>query len=400
MPCTFALIESLTTPTALGLLLVAGLAVGVALGLAWSLWRLRRRVEDVAGDREHLVTEIERLESRETILNHLAAIGETFARTNRLKPVLDATLDGVREIGGSEQVLLQYMPGEGDRMCLQVEQTDGARVVLPDELVEDVATGGRKLLVPRLEVEPRYADLLEAGFHSVVAAPIPGMYRDDTERFIGVVVALDTEQAAFNTRHLENLAAFAHHAGSVIEAARLHEHSTELSIRDGLTGLFNRQHFMKMLGHEVSRSGRSMTQFSVALADLDGFRSVNERFGHDMGNAVLKNLSETLATALRSTDVVARYGGGAFAMLLPETDGPGGKQVAENLLKRLKETVYRTPEGETFQVTATLSVATYFVDGQNAGELVTEAERVLELGKVQGKNRVVCAFEQAGSRAE
>ncbi|MEW5755272.1 MAG: diguanylate cyclase [Pseudomonadota bacterium] len=110
----------------------------------------------------------------------------------------------------------------------------------------------------------------------------------------------------------------------------------ESSVRDPLTGLFNRRHLESTLAKEFNRSKRYDLPFSLLLLDLDHFKSINDNHGHLAGDEVLKTAAERFLGSIRDSDTLARYGGEEFAILLPETDGPGALVVAERLRKNIE----------------------------------------------------------------
>ena len=122
------------------------------------------------------------------------------------------------------------------------------------------------------------------------------------------------------------------------ELAEANAKLRDLSITDDLTGLFNRRYLVRALEAEFIRALRYKRNFSVLLFDVDDFKQVNDRHGHSCGDAVLKNLASLIRGCLRSSDMVARYGGDEIAILLPETDKSKATEVAEKLRRLIEET--------------------------------------------------------------
>ena len=157
----------------------------------------------------------------------------------------------------------------------------------------------------------------------------------------------------------------------------------ELAITDELTGLFNRRHGTEVLQQEIDRAGRTGRPFGFILLDIDHFKQVNDRFGHDVGDRVLVDVASLLRSRLRKRDVAARWGGEEFAIILPETDRAGGRQFAVDLLQRMQE--IRTHDGNG--VSASFGVADYRGD-ESVSELVKRADRLMYRAKHQGRGRV------------
>lgn len=163
-----------------------------------------------------------------------------------------------------------------------------------------------------------------------------------------------------------------------------------LSALDGLTGLLNRAYFEARYQAEVTRARRHGHPLAVALLDLDRYKSFNDRYGHASGDVALRVLAQTLVRGLRTTDIVARYGGDEFVVLLPET-GPGA---AFDKLEQLRLAVAREefsiPRHDlTAQITLSAGVACLPDDGTDPVELLEVADRRLFAAKDGGRNRVV-----------
>jgi diguanylate cyclase (GGDEF)-like protein len=162
----------------------------------------------------------------------------------------------------------------------------------------------------------------------------------------------------------------------------------EISIRDGLTGLYNHRHFQNVLKHEFAMVRRNSSDLSCFMIDLDFFKEVNDTFGHTFGDFVLKRFAKLLKKAVRETDILARYGGEEFALLLPHTSLEGALVVAEKIRKKAEECIYES-EGHKKRVTASVGVASYRTHHpSSSSELVAFADKALYRAKADGRNRV------------
>jgi diguanylate cyclase (GGDEF)-like protein len=156
---------------------------------------------------------------------------------------------------------------------------------------------------------------------------------------------------------------------------------------DGLTGLANRRSFDDELALEWRRAERVGDSLALVLADLDSFKSVNDRFGHQAGDAVLRRVAVILDSGGRQVDLAARYGGEEFAVLAPGTDLEGATRLAERLRSELEATTVTLPDGREIQVTSSFGVAVKAnLDGPE--DLVAAADEALYDAKRNGKNRV------------
>ena len=183
-------------------------------------------------------------------------------------------------------------------------------------------------------------------------------------------------------------------AAIALENARLHDIVQWQAITDELTGLVNRRRFLEALRSEITRGRRLGGRLSVVLADLDGFKSINDRFGHHAGDEVLIAFADLLRAHGRDVDVAARLGGEEFAILLPETGLEGASAVADRLRRSLAELRIRVGIGEEVSVTASFGVAE-LGDAQSVDGLLRAADSALYRAKERGKNRVELAGEDA-----
>ena len=176
-------------------------------------------------------------------------------------------------------------------------------------------------------------------------------------------------------------------ASIALENARLHRAVEQQAITDHLTGLANRRRFTESLSLEVSRAERFSGTLSLVLADLDDFKRVNDLYGHQVGDQVLRRFAEVMLESVREFDLAVRHGGEEFAVLLPETDMEGGARLAERLADALRATRFTSESGETFAVTSSFGVSAFPASGSTE-QLMLDADRALYRAKKEGKNRV------------
>lgn len=174
-----------------------------------------------------------------------------------------------------------------------------------------------------------------------------------------------------------------------LASANVERKMTEMALTDPLTGLFNRRQMNQRLQEEVARFRRNNTNFSVIIADVDHFKGVNDRYGHDMGDKVLARVALIFAETLRGGDAIARWGGEEFLVLLPGTHLKAAQEVAQRL-RLAAETRLGVIEGLTTMITVTLGVATFSAT-DSLEMCLKEADEALYRGKSEGRNRVVSA---------
>jgi len=190
---------------------------------------------------------------------------------------------------------------------------------------------------------------------------------------------IDSEQVTL-------LSIVAHAVGGAINNAKVFSRTLRESIHDELTGLYNRRFFNERLFDEVERSRRYGADFSIIIADIDHFKRVNDTHGHPTGDKVLIQVASTLQHHIRSSDMVARFGGEEFAILLLNADKAFAVSIAEQLRKELSDTPIAAINNE--RMTASFGVATFGKDSISFEGLVAKADQALYLAKTNGRNRV------------
>jgi diguanylate cyclase (GGDEF)-like protein len=175
-------------------------------------------------------------------------------------------------------------------------------------------------------------------------------------------------------------------------AARAQRHARDEALRasrfDALTGLYNRGFFFTMMEQEIRRSERMDRGFTVLMLDLDDLKPVNDRFGHQWGDRLLRATAETIRRTIRFTDAAARYGGDEFVILLPETDAPGGYVVGEKLRKDIADVALHAAD-RIVRSSVSVGLVNYPDDGTTIEQLVAAADVAMYEAKRRGKNRIV-----------
>lgn len=180
----------------------------------------------------------------------------------------------------------------------------------------------------------------------------------------------------------------AHEAAMALDNARLYETARNLADRDPLTGFHNHRYLHERLTEEVVRATRTRQPLSVLMLDLDDFKLVNDSFGHLYGDRMLVHVADLMRSALRLSDVPARYGGDEFAVILPDTPREGAARVADRLLEAFRGSPFAADGRQSLPVGASLGIATYPDDGRTATELIMVADRGLYDAKNAGGNLV------------
>lgn len=175
-----------------------------------------------------------------------------------------------------------------------------------------------------------------------------------------------------------------------IKRAFLYARIQQLAIVDSLTGVFSRRYCLQRLQEEMVRSEKFKHGFSFLMVDIDHFKNYNDRYGHLVGDAILREVAKTIKENIRQVDLVGRYGGEEFSIIFPETDKTQAGFAAERIRQAI-ENKDIVAYDEKVKVTVSIGISTYPSDAQNTETLIDKADRALYQAKQSGRNRV-CAY--------
>lgn len=192
-----------------------------------------------------------------------------------------------------------------------------------------------------------------------------------------IVKPFNVEEIKLVIRRAEERQYLLHEAGQK-------EFYRELSILDGLTGVYNHRHFQEVLPREIERAKRYKSSISILMIDLDDFKKYNDTYGHLSGDKLLRAFAEFFVGAVRAADMVFRYGGEEFVIIYPETPKQGGVGVAKRLLNLAKQKM---------PISISIGLSCFPDDASNKDELIKKADEALYQAKQLGKNRI-CIFGQ------
>jgi diguanylate cyclase (GGDEF)-like protein len=310
-------------------------------------------------------------------------IGRSLTSTLDVKEVLELIMQKVSEVlrPGNWSLLLLDEPGRELHFEVAVgegsERLKPLRLPVGEGIAGWVVREGQPVLLEQARADPRFSprfdEVVGRRTGSVLAVPLRSK-----GRVLGVMELLNPEgQRAFDPEDLRTLAALSDYAAIAIENARNFERIRELTLIDDHTGLYNARHLYRSLESEVARSRRFGRTFSLIFLDLDRFKIVNDRHGHQAGSAVLKEVGEVLRAALRAMDVPVRYGGDEFVVLLPEADRGQAFAVAERLRRSVNDTTFLADRGLGVRVTASFGIATFPDDGTTPEDLLRLADSAM-----------------------
>jgi diguanylate cyclase (GGDEF)-like protein len=248
---------------------------------------------------------------------------------------------------------------------------------LPPPLVIGEGVAGRVAQTGKAELATRFSEIDERSLAlpdstSQIAVPIAC-----DGALAGVLTVEGNPLRPLTAYDLEYLQTFAAHAGTTLTNARHHERVLELAMRDPITNLPNYRQFQNRLHAELARADRHDRPLALIVIDLDGFKSINDAFGHIAGDDILREIGARLTTTLRESDVLARYAGDEFVVILPETSREIAGQIAERLQLAIETQPFAVVTGEDVVVSISVGVASYPVDAATIDALISAADSAM-----------------------
>lgn len=206
---------------------------------------------------------------------------------------------------------------------------------------------------------------------------------------IGVMQVVSESGTLSSGKDKRLLMVFAGAAAVAIDNSLLHRKTEELTIVDALTGLYNYRYFRGKLVDELRRADRYRQKLSVLMIDIDHFKEVNDRHGHQTGNVVLQQISEIVKLCVRDIDVLARYGGEEFVVILPQTDEDDAISIADRIRDTVEKNRFSDSKGHKgMQMTVSIGLATYPDAALTLEHLLEKVDRALYRAKADGRNLV------------
>jgi diguanylate cyclase (GGDEF)-like protein/putative nucleotidyltransferase with HDIG domain len=327
--------------------------------------------------------------------SHLATLNELGRKANAVlnpKELLPSICQQVRDAFRYDLARIEIMTTSGEEMIVEAEagygtQLMGRRTRLGNGLSGAAAESGEPAVANNVAEDARYIAYHD-GMRSAVSLPLK--YREELK---GVLTLESKQHNAFSAHDVLTLRTLADQLAVALHNAQAYQQAMEQAITDGLTALKTHRFFMESLDREWRQATRAGNIFSVIMIDLDGFKQVNDRHGHLEGDRVVKAVAALLGERVRHSNVVARYGGDEFAILLP---GASVDQ-AETLAERLRARIATDPFLLEHSVTASFGIASFPMHGPTPEEILRVADSGMYIAKHQNGNCVRTAGVHFGT---
>ncbi len=217
------------------------------------------------------------------------------------------------------------------------------------------------------------------------------------DRPLGTLILGAKRRAAFGDQVRPTLEVLASHLAVSLANARMVAKLEQMATTDGLTGLLNKRAMLDAAAQKIAAAARFGRKLSLLVTDIDFFKKVNDTYGHDVGDVVIKGLGDILRRQKRATDIVARFGGEEFIVVCEQTDERGALLLAERIREELEKTKFHTEQGP-MGVTCSLGVATFPEGGDSWETLFKSADEALYVSKRSGRNRVTAYSKPRDSK--
>ncbi|HVR71034.1 MAG TPA: sensor domain-containing diguanylate cyclase [Vicinamibacteria bacterium] len=264
------------------------------------------------------------------------------------------------------------------------------RVKIGEGIAGWVAQTGKPAIVNDTARDPRFAGKFDSKTQfrtrTILCAPLISRGRT-----IGVVQVLNKLDGKFNQADLEVLLTLVEPCAIALENAILFQRTEQLTITDDLTKLFNSRYLNVYIGREIKRCKRHGIPLSVIFLDLDGFKGVNDAHGHLAGSRTLAEVGAILVEAVRESDILARYGGDEFVVVLPETPPSGALVIAERIRKAIESHHFLQDQGLDARISASFGIASYPDHALTPEGLIQKADQAMYRVKERDKNGIEVA---------
>ncbi len=320
-------------------------------------------------------------------------VGKSLTSTLNLQEILELIMLKVSQLIRAQNWSLLLKNEESGELTFEIvvginkELVNGLHLLPGEGIVSHVVETGRAVFIPDVNDSPLFNKNvdLHTGFTTRSIICLPLIIRGKS---LGVIEIVNVEDMKiFELEDFPILTILADYAAIAIENSRYVDKIRKMSIMDEYTGLYNYRYLHQILDEFFSKIDQK-TQLAVVFVDIDNFKSVVDNYGHLLGTILLKEIGETITSNLSEQDILIKYGGDEYVIILPGRSKTQAVKHSENILRAIRESTYLKSEAEPTRVTASIGIAAYPEDAEAKKELLILADNALFTVKSSTKNRV------------
>lgn len=329
-------------------------------------------------------------------LNSLKTLSLNLTSSLDLQTVLDAVVSEAMHLVKNARAAHIFLYSHGKLnfgASLNAEGLKNKQLTLPrpEGLTYFVANSGEKLIIEDIARHPLYENVNKTWSGSIISIPLKF-----NNSIVGVMNLSRSTIGGFSRAELRLIGLLADQAAVAISNASLHKIVAEQANTDSLTGLPNRRALEDRLQEEIRYAKRMKSQFAVVMMDLDGFKAVNDIFGHVIGDEVLHSVFSYLAENMRATDFLARYGGDELTLIMRDSGLETATIVTAKIVELIKDFNFQFPANKKADLGITAGIAIYPIHAETAGDLLRAADSSLYQGKKHNRGSFVVAKGATG----
>ncbi|TAL28267.1 MAG: diguanylate cyclase [Nitrospirae bacterium] len=321
-------------------------------------------------------------------------VAKILTSSMELNEILVAIMKKTKEMTKAETWSVLLVDEETGELVFEAtdskkkSQMEKYRLKLGEGIAGWVAQEGVPVIVPDVSKDERFSSRVDKQTHfktkSLMCVPIKSK-----GRVIGVLEVVNKVTGGqFTNEDLSLLMRLIDQASLAIERTSLYQKMAELAVTDDLTKLFNTRYLNRTIEMEIHRSNRYNTSISLIFIDIDHFKNINDIHGHLVGSKTLVEMGQMIIKSLRTIDIVARYGGDEFVVVLPQTTPGAAAQIAERIRASVEQNVFLKKEGYGLKVTASFGVASYPESAKTKEDLLRLADEAMYRVKNTTRNGV------------
>jgi diguanylate cyclase (GGDEF)-like protein len=337
-----------------------------------------------------------RLTASEGELRFFVETAHALASNREPKTVLRLILDHVKTMIRCEAWSLFVIDSITQDLVFDIvggpkaRRLKGLRIKPGQGIVGWAAEHGKSVMVADARKDPRFLEDIDraTGFRTRTILCVP-IFRK--KKPVAVLEMINKIGAPFARRDLKLLSRLATQVAVALERTHLHDQISSLGITDELTNMYNARYLDQTLEREVRRCKRYGSMMALIFLDLDNFKGINDTHGHPLGSRCLAEVSQIMVKSVRDVDILARYGGDEFVVILPETTVATAWMVAERLHESIGSHIFLADEGIKARLTASIGIAGFPDHAQTKADLIRKADEAMYRAKSAGRNRICLA---------